>query len=536
MSRSSYLKRFSFLSLQSRYLCSQHQWKQPSEGRDTGIRIYNCVARKQVPLILSNDAYATWYTCGPTVYDFTHIGHISCYVKLDIIQRILRHHFNVNLVTAMNITDIDDKIIQKSIESGKPWHELSRFYENEFWSVLKQLNVQEPNIKVRVTENIPRIVEFITRIIGKGSAYKGNDGSVYFAVNTCRNYGKLQKTNIDEDPEKPILGVEGKTAPADFALWKAQKCENEPAWPSPWGPGRPGWHIECSTLASMIFGQQLDFHAGGLDLRFPHHENEEAQSCAYHGSEQWVNYWLHSGQLHVKGQSVKMSKSLKNTISVGAMLERYTADEFRLACALSNYRNAMDYSDTLMETSRNTLKRLKSFKADCNAYLSGKKQGAQVEASEMLGDLERAKNNIDACYKDDFDTSCSIGVLLEQANAVSRQINAGTAENEKLYTSSCLDAVAAVQNFVQQQLQILGFSLVEESRAHVMGAATEFDLEGLVEDLLQSRRLIRERAVAGKNKELFQICDELRNCLRQHGIDIQDHNKGTSWQFSGNKQ
>lgn len=510
-------------------------WQQPTSGKDTGIKIYNCITREKVPLILPNDTYATWYTCGPTVYDSTHVGHISCYVKLDIIQRILRQHFNVNLVTAMNITDIDDKIILKSKESGRDWRELSRSYESEFWSDLEQLNIQEPNIKLRVTEHIPRIVDFIKIIIEKGNAYKGSDGSIYFSVNKCENYGKLQKVNIEEESEKSSNEIYGKNAAADFALWKSQKSEAEPAWPSPWGAGRPGWHIECSTLASMIFGQRLDFHAGGLDLRFPHHENEEAQSCAYHSTQQWVNYWLHTGQLHIKGQPVKMSKSLKNTISVHAMLARYTADEFRMACALANYRKAVEYSDELMQTSRNTLKRFRTFKADCNAYLSGKKRATHVDASEILSGLQRAHQDIDFCYKDDFDTARSVGVLLEQANTVSRQINSGSGEiGHELTKSSSLDAIAAVNNFIQQHLHILGFSFMEETKTQTLSANAnaEFNLEGFVEDLLQSRHLIRERAVAGKNKELFGICDELRNCLRQHGITIQDHSLGTSWQFS----
>ncbi|XP_039957355.1 probable cysteine--tRNA ligase, mitochondrial [Bactrocera tryoni] len=534
MSRSSFLKPLRFWSFQIQRFTSKQLWEKPTSGRDTGIQIYNCITREKVPLILPNDTYATWYTCGPTVYDSTHIGHVSCYVKLDIIQRILRQHFNVNLVTALNITDIDDKIINRSKESGRDWRELSRFYEGEFWSDLAQLNIQEPNIKLRVTEHIPRIVEFIKLIIEKGNAYKGSDGSVYFSVNKCENYGKLQKVNMQVEPEE---STNGKNAAADFALWKAQKTESEPAWPSPWGAGRPGWHIECSTLASMVFGQRLDFHAGGLDLRFPHHENEEAQSCAYHSTHQWVNYWLHTGQLHIKGQPLKMSKSLKNTISVGAMLERYTADEFRMACALSNYRNAVDYSDVLMQTSRNTLKRFRTFKADCNAYLCGKKRAAHVDASEVLSGLQRAQQDIDACYKDDFDTASSVGVLLEQSNAVSRQINAGVNEFENNLTkSSCVDAIAAVDNFIQQHLHILGFSSVETSKTQVLSANTEFNLDAFVEDLLQSRHLIRERAVAGKNKELFGICDELRNCLNQHGITIQDHSQGTSWQFSDSKK
>ncbi|XP_067627797.1 probable cysteine--tRNA ligase, mitochondrial [Eurosta solidaginis] len=517
---------------------SQHLWQQPKTGKDTGIRIYNCIARKPVPLILANDTHATWYTCGPTVYDGTHLGHASCYVKLDIIQRILRQHFNVNLVTAINITDIDDKIISKSKESRKDWRDIARYYESEFWSDMRRLNVQEPNVKVCVTEQMPRIVDFIIRIIEQGGAYQGSDGSIYFALSQYANYGKLQKLNL-ESTEHSTADVEGKLSKADFALWKAKKSAEEPVWPSPWGDGRPGWHIECSTLASMIFGQQLDFHAGGLDLRFPHHENEEAQSCAYHKRQQWVSYWLHTGQLHINGQTVKMSKSLKNTISIDEMLQHYTADDFRMACALSNYRNSMDYGDALMQTSKNTLKRFKTFKTICNAYLSGKKPSANMESAELLKCLQRAHLDMDSCYKDDFDTSRSVGVLLEQVNTVCRYIDWPTSAEAiapQMIVGSCLDAVAAVVNFVEQHLRILGFAFVQECQQHALGTSTEFDLESLVEDLLKSRRLIRERAINAKNKDLFRICDELRNCLQQHGIDIQDHSQGTAWQFGGVKK
>ncbi|XP_036332946.1 probable cysteine--tRNA ligase, mitochondrial [Rhagoletis pomonella] len=537
MSRSCFLKPNKYWPLATQRFASQHQWQQPTIGKDVGIRIYNCTARHKVPLILSNNTYATWYTCGPTVYDSMHLGHASCYVKLDIIQRILREHFNMNLVTAMNVTDIDDKIIQKSVESRKSWRELSRFYESEFWSDLRLLNVHEPNIKLRVTEQMPYIVDFIRRIVEQGQAYEGSGGSIYFDVNKCANYGKLQKVNLLDTAGQTTV-KDGKMSAADFSLWKAQKNEKEPSWTTPWGAGRPGWHIECSTLASMIFGKHIDFHAGGLDLRFPHHENEEAQSCAYHNTQQWVNYWLHTGQLHVKGQKEKMSKSLKNTISVGKMLQHYTADEFRMACALSNYRNEMQYSEELMQTSRNTLKRFRTFRADCLAYLSGKKQSALVEASELVGGLQRALQKIDACYKDDFDTASSITVLLDQASTVNRHINAadGGEVEYRLTVGSCMDAIAAVDNAVQQHLGILGFDFVKDSNPQAISTASEFDLDGLVEDLLQSRRSIRELAVAAKNKELFRICDELRNCLRQHGIDIQDHSQGTSWQFSGKKK
>ena len=513
-------------------MCTQQRWFKP-DGVDTGIRIYNCAARRQVPLILSNENFLTWYTCGPTVYDSSHLGHASCYIKLDIIQRILRKHFNFNIVTAMNITDIDDKIIRKSQESGTDWKEISRFYETEFWSDLDKLNVLQPNIKLRVTDHIPHITNYISDIFQKKCAYVGKDSSVYFDVKQFPIYGKLQNLNLNEDE---ALQSEHKSSPFDFALWKARKMENEPCWPSPWGPGRPGWHIECSTLANMIFGNSVDIHAGGMDLRFPHHENEEAQSCVFHNTRQWVNYWLHTGHLNIKGQSEKMSKSLKNTITIDEMLKDYTADDFRMACALSNYKNSMDYSRELMETARNTLTKFKTFKFDCIAYLGGKKIGSNLDAGRLLQNLNYAKSNIDACIRDDFDTARSIGILLDQISGISRCINANvtnnSTENEK---SSCLDAIAAVNNYVEYVLDSFGFAFANSSANQTITTMDNLNINILLDDILSTRRFIRDRALKEKNKELFEVCDDLRNCLRQHGIEIRDHTQGSSWNFTNKK-
>ncbi|KAI8123827.1 mitochondrial, Cysteine--tRNA ligase [Lucilia cuprina] len=494
-----------------RTLCSQQHWFKP-DGIDTGIRIYNCAARRQVPLILPNESFLTWYTCGPTVYDSSHLGHASCYVKLDIIQRILRQHFNFNIVSAMNITDIDDKIIKRSQESGKVWREISHYYETEFWSDLNKLNVIQPNIKLRVTEHMPKIINYIENIVRKQCAYVANDSSVYFDVKQFPIYGKLQNLNLNEDD---ALKSQNKLSPFDFALWKSRKSENEPSWPSPWGPGRPGWHIECSTLANMIFGKSIDIHAGGMDLRFPHHENEEAQSCVYHDTRQWVNYWLHTGHLNIKGESEKMSKSLKNTISIDEMLKEFTADDFRMACALSNYKNSMDYSKELMETAKNTLNKFKTFKFDCLAYLSGKKIGSNLNANTILQNLNYAKSNIDSCIRDDFDTAF------------------GFSFNKHTLRSNFWNAIAAVNNYVDYILQSFGFSFADDQRS--INSKENININVIIEDILKTRENIRQQAVMGKNKELFKVCDDLRNCLRNHGIEIRDHPQGSSWNFIENK-
>ncbi|XP_075165802.1 cysteine--tRNA ligase-like protein, mitochondrial [Haematobia irritans] len=518
----------------SRAMCTQHHWFKPP-GVDTGIRVYNCSARRQVPLILPHENYITWYSCGPTVYDSSHLGHASCYVKLDIIQRILKNYFNFNVVTAMNITDIDDKIIRKSQESGKNWRDISRQYELEFWSDLRKLNVSEPNIKVRVTDHMPKIIAYIEDIIKKKCAYVGKDSSVYFDVRQFPIYGKLQNLNMDEVSSDSTTEAEKhqKLASMDFALWKARKTETEPSWSSPWGMGRPGWHIECSTLANMIFGKSVDIHAGGLDLKFPHHENEEAQSCVFHNTRQWVNYWMHTGHLNIKGQGEKMSKSLKNTIAISEMLEHYTSEDFRMACVLSNYKNSMEYSDEMMETARNTLKKFYTFKSDCTAYLTGKKIGSNMISSSIIHNLNYCKSNIDYCIRDDFDTARCINILLDQISGISRCINTNPKDGDLLITATSLDAVAAVSNYVDHVLQSFGFAETLQSQA--INVQDNLDFNGLLDDILNTRKLIRERALSDKNKVLFEVCDDLRDCLRQHGIDIKDHAQGSSWNLIRNK-
>lgn len=234
-------------------------WIQP-EGYDTGIKVYNCITKTKVPLVVANKSCVTMYTCGPTVYDSAHIGHASCYIKLDIIQRILKRYFKLNLVTVMNITDIDDKIINESKSLNKSPIEVARCHEKEYIQDLDQLLVTKPDVLVRVTDNMTLIVKFIKKLYDDKFAYKSDDGSVYFDVSQYENYGKLQKIG-DNALEANTGGI--KKSLADFALWKAAKS-NEPYWDSLFGPGRPGWHIECSALAGNIIGSSIDIHAGGI--------------------------------------------------------------------------------------------------------------------------------------------------------------------------------------------------------------------------------------------------------------------------------
>ncbi|XP_055532521.1 probable cysteine--tRNA ligase, mitochondrial isoform X2 [Wyeomyia smithii] len=490
---------------------------------EAGPRIYSCKVRNKIPLELpTSPALTTSYTCGPTVYDSAHIGHASCYVRVDILQRILKQHFRVNLVTAMNITDIDDKIIRRASEQGKPWQELSRHYEQEFWSDLRRLNVQTPDIILRVTDHIPAIVAFIDKLLSTGYAYKSTDDSIYFETSKHPQYGKLQNIPSEEGP------AVGKKSAADFALWKASK-PGEPFWESPFGPGRPGWHIECSTLATQIFGSRLDFHAGGLDLRFPHHENEEAQSCCYHQVQDWVRYWIHTGQLHLEGQTHKMSKSLKNTVSIRELLDGYSADEFRMLCLLSHYRSVIEYGTDTMAIATNVLKKLRSFIKDSKAYVAGIKPATSIDAVLLQTKLAEVDKKVDEFLCNDFNTANAVTSLADLASVVNKSINQRTSE---LVSASESGAVQGAMNYIRDKLALFGLqSFVDDAKVTATDNQSGQSVEHLIEALVKLRSTVRRKAMETKDRTLFDICDQMRDELKLLNVEVKDHGKLTSWSY-----
>ncbi|XP_065081707.1 probable cysteine--tRNA ligase, mitochondrial [Ochlerotatus camptorhynchus] len=495
-----------------------------SSSLDPGIRIYSCRTREKVPLQLPSACWVTsFYTCGPTVYDSAHIGHASCYVRLDIVQRILKDHFRMNLVTAMNITDIDDKIIKRANESGQPWMDVARHYEQEFWSDLKRLNVRSPDVKLRVTDHIPAITAFIQRLLSSGFAYKSSDGSVYFETTKYPQYGKLQ--NIPMDQESP---AEGKKNAADFALWKAVK-PGEPSWESSFGPGRPGWHIECSTLASQIFGRQLDFHAGGLDLRFPHHENEEAQSCCYHQVQDWVRYWIHTGQLHLEGQTHKMSKSLKNTVSIGELMEKFSADEFRMLCLLSHYRSAIEFGDESTTVATNVLKKFRSFFDDSRAYVGGVKPVACIDASLIRAKVQEVDGKIEGFLRNDFNTASVVTSLGDLASVVNKSINQRSTGSIEASESG---TVQAASNYIRSKLALFGLQeFADEGVARADASDDGSTEEGVIDGMVQIRTSIRKQAMESKDRRLFAVCDQIRDRLKELNVEVKDHGKTSSWNY-----
>ncbi|CAH2084491.1 unnamed protein product [Euphydryas editha] len=481
------------------------KWLMPN-GNPTGMYIYNCVAQERVPIILNDPSFATWYSCGPTVYDSSHIGHACCYVKLDIIQRILKSFFNINLVTAMGVTDIDDKIIKKSLETNSDFKTVAKKYEHEFWLDMSSLNVEKPMIITRVSEHIDTISGFIKGLIDSEMAYVAKDGSVYFNTSKFPNYGKLQAGHDNGETSD-----DAKMNKMDFALWKGYK-PSEPSWPTDWGEGRPGWHIECSAMVSKIFGSQVDFHAGGIDLKFPHHENEEAQSCAYHNSRQWANYWIHVGHLNLK--DTKMSKSLKNTISIPTVLEKYSADIFRMACLMSNYRYPMEYSDEVMSTAEEVLKKFRFFLKDVQVYANQRVNGVGDYNNKLMNELQKVIENNLETLRSDFDTASCINTLLNLISHTNKIIKGKTTDYYPV-------PVLLVADYVLQVLTKFGLKLSESS--------TENITNGFIDTLVEFRHTVRSNALERKDKELLNACDVVRDKMKLMKIQINDSKDTPSW-------
>ncbi|XP_017878367.1 probable cysteine--tRNA ligase, mitochondrial [Ceratina calcarata] len=483
----------------------QPEWLKPV-GYETNIMIYNPC---KVPLILKNKNILTWYACGPTVYDSAHIGHAITNVHSDIIRRILTNHFDINTVMAMSITDIDEKIIKRSRELKQDCKDLAKYYENEFLEDMKMLNVLQPHLYCRVTSYIPQIVQFIKNIIDKGNAYVSKGGSVYF--DTCK-YGMYGKLTNPSSVEK---SHPYKKSPMDFCLWRAHK-ENEPFWESPWGRGRPGWHIECSTIASAVFGSCIDIHSGGVDLIFPHHENEEAQSCSYHEVKQWVNYWLHCGHLFLDEE--KMSKSLKNTISIREFLEKYTANHFRILCLISHYRTGLKFSDAVMNNATGTLNKIEHFMNDCDNYIAGRWSLGNVDEVKLLQCLEETKSTVNTALADDFNTPQAMRSLLKLIDVGNSMLH-----DSQKSASTSIPAVAAVLNYVSTTFSNFGVSNSTNAADHMINS--------IVESFVKFRRTVRTRAIEQdvKDKALFNACDQARTDLLTCGVTIKDYKTETIW-------
>ncbi|XP_066475064.1 probable cysteine--tRNA ligase, mitochondrial isoform X1 [Tiliqua scincoides] len=533
------------------------KWMRP-QGRDTGIQTYNSLSRSKEPLILGNADVVTWYSCGPTVYDHAHLGHACSYVRFDIIRRIMTKIFGKEVVMVMGITDIDDKIIKRASEMAVSPVTLARFYEEDFKQDMAALKVLPPTIYMRVTENIPQIISFIQQIVASGHGYATSKGNVYFDVRSRGDrYGKL--TNIYPDAQEEVVDSD-KCHTKDFALWKAAKPQ-EMCWDSPWGKGRPGWHIECSTISSLVFGGHLDIHTGGIDLAFPHHENEIAQCEVYHKCDQWGNYFLHSGHLHVKG-SEKMSKSLKNYITIKNFLKKSSPDQFRMFCLRSKYRSAIEYSDDTLNDAKNILNTINSFMSSANAYMKGQLTCEAIREDVLWQRLANTKATVKAACADDFDTPRAVGAIMDLIHHGNRQLKAVTKETGSprsavvfgaivSYMEDFLDTVgialderqvydgqvaperkhsamlsSVIDELVSFRIKVRDFALaMPEGAGHVPSEGTGLSREEKQQQKEERRRLMQDRA------PLLQACDSLRQDLALYGINIKDRSTTSTWEL-----
>jgi cysteinyl-tRNA synthetase len=470
------------------------------------MKIYNTLTKKKEEFNPIDGHEVKMYVCGPTVYDYAHLGHGRTYVAFDTIRRYLEHkNYIVKLI--INFTDIDDKIINRANEKRITPKELADKFIKSFLEDMEKLNIKPAELYPRVSEHVDDIIKFIETLIEKGYAYVADDG-VYFDVKKFGDYGKLSNINLDEiiaghRVEKNLK----KKNPEDFALWKFAK-PNEPKWDSPWGEGRPAWHIECSAMGIKYLGEQFDIHGGGNDLIFPHHENEIAQSEVYTGKSPWVKYWMHTGFVMVDRE--KMSKSLGNFITLKDLIDKYDSEVIRLFLLQRHYRSPLDYSEeglldakTNLEKLYNTLKNV-----DATIRSSHVKHNLDDVDIKTYETIRKAWINCYNAMDDDFNTPEALKYVFEVSNVINKYINTSNNPNKSVL-------IKALEFF-----KMVG---------GIFGIFNKFnckDNEGIEEDLINI--LINIRAKLKKEKN-YNLADEIRDELKNIGIQLEDSPKGTIW-------
>ena len=453
------------------------------------LRITNTLSGEKEPFAPLDPSRVTMYVCGPTVYADAHIGHAMSYIVFDVVRRYLEYQgYAVN--HAQNFTDVDDKIIRRAQQEGAPWDAIAARYADDFLEDMRALNVQPAHNYPRASEVIPEIVEDIAGLIERGHAYP-LEGDVYFRVLSDPDYGKLSGRGLGDMQAGARVEVdERKEHPMDFALWKGAK-PGEPSWPSPWGLGRPGWHIECTTMAVRTFGPQLDIHGGGADLIFPHHENEIAQSESLTGCAPFARYWMHNGRLRLHGE--EMSKSTGNVISIREVVDRYGADAYRWFVLSSHYRRPPSYSEEAVASAARSVRRIALAASVPSAPL---REGRP----EYLG--HRAA--FEAAMDDDFNTAQALAVLSDLAKEVNR------------LSPDSPDRVVAAR-LLRELTGVLGFALEAEDEATT-------DAAPFVELLVQVRSELR----AAKQ---WALSDRVRDGLIELGVELKDSPDGTTWRI-----
>lgn len=462
------------------------------------MKIYNSLTRKKEEFVPITPGEVKMYVCGPTVYNYFHIGNGRTFIVFDTIRRYLEYRgYKVKFV--QNFTDIDDKMIKKANEEGTTVASIGDKYIDEYYKDADGLNIKRASVNPRATEYIKDIIEFIEGLIDKGYAYEV-DGDVYFRTKHFNGYGKLIKQSLEDLQSGARINIdERKEDPMDFALWKAQK-PGEPAWESPWGLGRPGWHIECSCMVKKLLGETIDIHAGGMDLSFPHHENEIAQSEALTGKP-FANYWMHAAYLNVNNQ--KMSKSLNNFLTARDALEKYDADVIRFLMLSAHYRVQLNFSDDLLESAKASVERLYNAVANLENLIDEvKKEKMDTEEENYLKSLDVYRQRYIDKMDDDFNTADAITAIFDLIKDINTNVSI---DSSKELCEKALELIRELGN-------PLG----------ILQKSTKGSLEDEIE------KLIEERQQARKNRD-FALADKIRDDLKARNIILEDTPQGVRW-------
>lgn len=490
------------------------------------LRIYNSLTRKKEEFETVRPGKVGMYVCGVTVYDMCHIGHARSIVLFDVIFRYLTKSGH-DVTYVRNFTDVDDKIINRANLVGENWKSLAERFIGEFYVDMDALGVLRPTIEPKATDHIAQIQSLIAKLIASGHAYEAG-GDVMFSVSSFLGYGKLSGKRTEELISGARVNVdEKKRNPLDFALWKAAK-PGEPYWESPWGPGRPGWHIECSAMSMEYLGSNLDIHGGGADLAFPHHENEIAQSEAA-GGGQFAKYWIHNGFVNIRSE--KMSKSLGNVLNIRDILRRVHPEALRLFLLSSHYRSPLDYNETSIREASVGLERLYGAVATLGSLLAAKGVRDQLP-EELVGIKERFKEAMD----DDFNTPRCLAILFDAARTLNRIAAEAGGKNDLIPSPEKLTVVhEEMVSFAGEVLGILKSNprAFEEELKEIGLKGLQQDEQAVKESAVTREEIeskIAERTAARKSKD-FARADELRNWLAERGVHLKDGPQGTTWEI-----
>ena len=479
------------------------------------MKLYNTMTNKIEEFKTIEENKVKMYVCGPTVYNYIHLGNARPIVVFDTLARYFKYK-GMEVDYVQNFTDVDDKIINKSIEEGISASEVSEKYIKCFFEDINRLNILESVKRPKVTENMEEIIEIIQKLIDNGFAYE-KDGDVYFEVKKYKDYGKLSNQKIEELELGARIDVsEIKKNPMDFALWKKKKKEGEPFWESPWGQGRPGWHIECSAMAKKYLGDTFDIHGGGQDLVFPHHENEIAQSkCAYHGN--FANYWLHNGFIQINGD--KMSKSTGNFFLLREILEKFSGNAVRLFILSTHYRKPINFSFENMEDTKkalqNIVKSMNKFEGIVEKYKNEKT--ADIKNLDFSQKIDEFDKKFEDAMDEDMNTPQALATIFDQIRETNKFISVNKDELSKIYS----EIEKSYESLKRKIGNVFGIEIEMEN------SAKEEDGENmeLTKKLIELLIKLRSEARSEKN---FKLSDEIRDELKVLGVEIKDNRDGTT--------